>query len=35
MLRGREKLVAVVDEKWHLVGIVDRADLLRGLVGDG
>jgi CBS domain-containing protein len=32
MLRGKEKLIAVVDAQQRLVGIVDRADILRGLV---
>jgi CBS domain-containing protein len=32
MLRGKEKLIAVVDAADRLVGIVDRADILRGLV---
>jgi CBS domain-containing protein/PII-like signaling protein len=32
MLRGKEKLIAVVDSAERLVGIVDRADILRGLV---
>jgi CBS domain-containing protein len=32
MLRGKEKLIAVVDRGDRLVGIVDRADILRGLV---
>jgi CBS domain-containing protein len=33
MLRGREKLICVVDNERRLVGVVDRADLLRGLLG--
>jgi len=32
MLRDNHKVLAVVDEKGQLVGIVDRADLLHGLV---
>ncbi len=32
MLRGKEKLIAVVDPADRLVGIVDRADILRGLM---
>ena len=32
MLKGSHKVLAVVDEGKHLVGIVDRADLLHGLV---
>ncbi len=32
MLEGNHKVLAVVDEKGGLSGIVDRADLLRGLV---
>lgn len=32
MLRGKEKLVAVVNDDLRLVGVVDRADLLRGLI---
>jgi CBS domain-containing protein len=31
MLRGQDKLLAVTDTEGHLVGIVDRADLLHGL----
>jgi CBS domain-containing protein len=31
MLQGKEKLIAVVDEDRRLVGVVDRADILRGL----
>lgn len=31
MLRDRQKLIAVVDKDKRLVGIVDRADILRGL----
>lgn len=33
MLRGAEKLVAVVGEDGRLVGALDRADVLRGLRG--
>jgi CBS domain-containing protein len=32
MLKGNHKVLAVVDEGSRLVGIVDRADLLHGLV---
>ena len=32
MLEGSHKVLAVVDELGRLSGIVDRADLLRGLV---
>jgi CBS domain-containing protein len=32
MLHGKEKLLVVVDKEKRLVGIVDRADILRGLV---
>jgi CBS domain-containing protein len=32
MLRGKEKLIAVVDAEHRLAGIVDRADILRGLI---
>jgi CBS domain-containing protein len=32
MLEGNHKVLAVVDERGGLSGIVDRADLLRGLV---
>ena len=32
MLKGNFKVLAVTDAGGHLVGIVDRADLLRGLV---
>jgi len=32
MLKGSHKLAAVVDKDKHLMGVVDRADLLRGLV---
>jgi CBS domain-containing protein len=32
MLGGKHKIVAVVDAEKRLVGILDRADLLRGLV---
>ncbi len=32
MLRGTHKLVAVVDGDSRLAGVVDRADILRGLV---
>jgi CBS domain-containing protein len=39
MLGGQHKIVAVVDAEQRLVGVVDRADLLHGLValngGDG
>jgi CBS domain-containing protein/PII-like signaling protein len=31
MLQGKEKLIAVVDAERRLVGVVDRADILRGL----
>jgi CBS domain-containing protein len=31
MLHGAEKIVAVVDAEQRLVGVVDRADVLRGL----
>jgi CBS-domain-containing membrane protein len=34
MLPGKHKIVAVVDEEKRLVGILDRADLLRGLTGE-
>lgn len=32
MLSGKHKIVAVVDAQKHLVGVLDRADLLHGLV---
>jgi CBS-domain-containing membrane protein len=32
MLRGGQKVVAVTDAAGRLAGIVDRADLLHGLV---
>jgi CBS-domain-containing membrane protein len=32
MLGGKHKIVAVVDAHKRLVGVVDRADLLHGLV---
>ncbi|HTP28843.1 MAG TPA: hypothetical protein VMK12_24685 [Anaeromyxobacteraceae bacterium] len=32
MLEGSHKVLAVVDGERRLVGVVDRADLLRGLV---
>jgi CBS domain-containing protein len=32
MLKGGHKVLAVIEEGKRLVGIVDRADLLRGLV---
>jgi len=32
MLRGRHKLTAVVDREQRLVGVVDRFDVLRGLI---
>ncbi len=32
MLRGNQKVLAVTDADGHLVGMVDRADLLHGLV---
>jgi CBS domain-containing protein len=32
MLHGHRKVVVVVDRERRLVGIVDRADLLRGLL---
>jgi hypothetical protein len=32
MLKGKQKLIAVVDDEKHLIGNVDRADLLRGLL---
>jgi len=32
MMKAPHKLVAVVDAKGHLVGALDRADILRGLV---
>lgn len=31
MLRDQQKLIAVVDDERHLLGIVDRYDILRGL----
>lgn len=34
MLPGKHKIVAVVDADKHLVGILDRADLLHGLVSE-
>jgi len=35
MLRGNQKVLAVVDGSGRLAGIVDRADLLHGLVSSG
>ena len=35
MLRGDQKVVAVTDASGHLAGIVDRADLLHGLLPQG
>ena len=35
MLEGKEKLIAVVDSQRKLVGVVDRADILRGLAAPG
>lgn len=35
MLRGRHKVLAATDADGRLVGIVDRADLLHGLVSQG
>jgi len=35
MLRGHHKVLAVVGGDGALAGVVDRADLLRGLVADG
>jgi CBS domain-containing protein/PII-like signaling protein len=35
MLRGQDKVLAVTDTQGHLVGIVDRADLLHGLLPPG
>jgi CBS domain-containing protein len=35
MLRGDHKVVAVTDAAGHLAGIVDRADLLHGLLPQG
>jgi CBS domain-containing protein len=32
MLRGEHKVLAVTDADGRVVGIVDRADLLHGLV---
>jgi CBS domain-containing protein len=32
MLEGSHKVLAVLDDRGRLAGIVDRADLLRGLV---
>jgi len=32
MLKGKYKVLAVTDAGGHLVGTVDRADLLHGLV---
>jgi CBS-domain-containing membrane protein/PII-like signaling protein len=32
MVRGTHKLVAVVDDQERLIGVVDRADVLRGLI---
>jgi CBS domain-containing protein len=32
MLGGKHKIVAVVDAGKRLVGVLDRADLLHGLV---
>jgi CBS domain-containing protein len=32
MVQGRHKLVAVVDERGQLMGVVDRADVLRGML---
>ena len=35
MLEGKEKLIAVLDSHRKLVGVVDRADILRGLAAPG
>jgi CBS domain-containing protein len=35
MLRGEAKVLAVTDAEGHLVGVVDRADLLHGLLPEG
>jgi CBS domain-containing protein len=35
MLRGEQKVLAVTDADGRLVGIVDRADLLHGLIPHG
>jgi CBS domain-containing protein len=32
MVSGSHKVVAVVDNEKHLIGVVDRADVLRGLL---
>jgi CBS domain-containing protein len=32
MLRDKQKIIAVVDAEGRLVGVIDRADILRGLV---
>ena len=32
MVRGTHKLVAVVDNEERLIGVVDRADVLRGML---
>jgi len=34
MMKAPHKLVAIVDEEGRLVGALDRADILRGLVQD-
>ena len=34
MLHGKEKLIAVVDPDRRLLGVVDRADVLRGLAAE-
>jgi CBS domain-containing protein len=34
MLKGNHKLLAVTDANGRLVGMVDRADLLHGLIPD-
>jgi len=34
MVEGAEKLVAVVDDDGRLLGVVDRADVLRGILAD-
>jgi CBS domain-containing protein len=35
MMKAPHKLVAVVDADGKLVGALDRADILRGLVQEG
>ena len=35
MLEGKEQLIAVIHGQRKLVGVVDRADILRGLAGPG